>query len=338
MRLKRREPRRELEDHLGSPYIYFHLVHLPISEKLQFIGLFSRIILSNHGRCAIDERTTVPLVLIFHHAASLTNAWNESRERHQPRRNTYSQKYRPRFLKPQYLSLTQSLDMPTAVVTGANSGIGHAFAQLLIKEGYRVIAGDVTLGEPIKGLGCDVAPLDVTSSTSIEEFKKHVGDQPIDLLLNIAGIMAPHDKDSLEGIDHDVLHRTFAVNTYGPLLLTQALLPNLFRSPHPRVAVMSSRMGSISDNSSGGSYAYRASKAAVNALFKSLAVDLKPKNVIVLILHPGIVQTNIFGDVAEIKGSVSPAEAVSELWRVLMSKGMESTGTWWHRNGQELPW
>lgn len=150
--------------------------------------------------------------------------------------------------------------------------------------------------------------------------------------------MAPHGKDSLETVNYDALHKTFTVNTYGPILLTQALLPNLFASSHPRIAVMSSRMGSISDNSSGGSYSYRASKAAVNALFKSLAVDLKEKGVTVILLHPGIVKTNLFLGEGEVKGAVEADQAASELWRVLMGKGVESSGKWWHRNGEELPW
>jgi NAD(P)-dependent dehydrogenase (short-subunit alcohol dehydrogenase family) len=150
--------------------------------------------------------------------------------------------------------------------------------------------------------------------------------------------MAPNEQDTLESVDFPTLSRTFNVNTFGPILLTQALLPNILRSVHPRIAVMSSRMGSISDNSSGGSYSYRASKAAVNALFKSLAVDLKPRDVAVILLHPGIVKTNLGGTGAEAKVAVEAHQAATELWRVLMSKGIESTGRWFHRNGEELPW
>ncbi|KAF2185161.1 short-chain alcohol dehydrogenase-like protein [Zopfia rhizophila CBS 207.26] len=228
--------------------------------------------------------------------------------------------------------------MPTVIVTGANSGIGQAFAQILVKEGYKVIAADITIGDPIKSLGCENIQLDVASPESIQSFKSQVGDQPVDLLLNIAGVMAPHGQDTLSTVNADTLHRTFTINTFGPLLLTQALLPNLFAASHARVAVMSSRMGSIADNSSGGQYAYRGSKAAVNAFFKGLAVDLKPKNVTVVLLHPGIVKTNLGGADLEVEGAVMPDEAAGQLWRVLMSKGLESTGRWWHRNGEELPW
>jgi NAD(P)-dependent dehydrogenase (short-subunit alcohol dehydrogenase family) len=157
------------------------------------------------------------------------------------------------------------------------------------------------------------------------------------------GVMEPPESDTLETVNIAKLQKTFAVNTFGPLLLTQSLLPNLSASHHPRIAVVSSRVGSMGDNSSGGAYSYRSSKAAVNALFKSMAVDLKKKNVPVLILHPGIVRTNLDprwkkeGD-GDVQGAVEPEQAASELWKVLMSKGLESTGRFYHRNGEELPW
>jgi len=155
--------------------------------------------------------------------------------------------------------------------------------------------------------------------------------------------MVPHEKDTLETVDIAKLQMTFAVNTFGPLLLTQALLPNILASQHPRIAVVSSRVGSMGDNSSGGAYSYRSSKAAVNALFKSMSVDLKEKNVPVIILHPGIVKTNLDPrwkeeGKSDMQGAVEPEQAASELWRVLMSKGLESTGRFYHRNGEELPW
>jgi NAD(P)-dependent dehydrogenase (short-subunit alcohol dehydrogenase family) len=105
--------------------------------------------------------------------------------------------------------------------------------------------------------------------------------------------MEPPESDTLETVDLAKFQKTFAVNTFGPLLLTQALLHNILAAQQPRIAVVSSRVGSIGDNSSGGAYSYRSSKAAVNALFKSMAIDLKSRNVPVLILHPGIVKTNL---------------------------------------------
>jgi short-subunit dehydrogenase len=181
--------------------------------------------------------------------------------------------------------------------------------------------------------------LDVTSTESIEAFKKDLGDEPVDLLLNVAGVMAGSSKDGLKTTSLDVLEKTFAVNTFGPLLLTQALLPNLLASKSAKICIVSSRVGSIADNSSGGNYAYRASKAAVNSVGRSLAMDLKDKNVPVLLLHPGIVISNLQPDVKLPPEAVMPDEAASKLWEnVVKAKGMESTGTFWHREGFELEW
>ncbi|KAF1962853.1 NAD(P)-binding protein [Byssothecium circinans] len=230
--------------------------------------------------------------------------------------------------------------MPTALVTGANSGIGHALSQLLIKEGYDVIATDITISTPIKSLNCEYHQLDVTSPDSITSLKQKLGDRPIHLLLNVAGILPPVQQDKLPNVSLDLLQKTFAVNTFGPLLLTQALLPNIrsaiTKSTAPKIAVMSSRMGSIADNGSGGIYAYRASKAGVNAVFKSLAVDLKDEGVVVVLLHPGIVKTMLMGETGT--EGVEPEVAAKDLWEVLRGKGIEDTGRWWHRNGEELPW
>ncbi|ETS79047.1 hypothetical protein PFICI_08900 [Pestalotiopsis fici W106-1] len=231
--------------------------------------------------------------------------------------------------------------MPTAVVTGANSGIGHEFAKLLIKEGYDVHAVDVNNGTKLQSLSCQTSQLDVSSPESIAAFAASFGDErPLDLLLNVAGIMAPHEADALETVDMETLHRVFAVNTFGPLLLTQALLPALLRSSGPpKVGVVSSRVGSIADNSTGGLYAYRGSKAAVNAVFKNLSVDLGGRGVVVVILHPGIVRTGLDPSAHHASGeAVEPDEAAEKLWRVMRGKGLENTGRFWHREGYELPW
>ncbi|GME49193.1 Short-chain dehydrogenase/reductase SDR [Neofusicoccum parvum] len=227
--------------------------------------------------------------------------------------------------------------MPTAVVTGANSGIGHEFAKVLIKEGYEVHAVDVNDGPKLKSLDCKTSQLDVTSQDSINAFTQQYGDKPLDLLLNVAGIIdANHD--TLATINAQSLTRVFSVNTFGPLLLTQALLPNILRSPHPRLGYVSSRVGSITDNSSGGSYAYRASKTALNMVCKNLSLELKDKGVVVVILHPGIVRTGMTAGLPDSPEAVEPEEAAGKLYGVLVSKGLEDTGRFWHREGQELPW
>ncbi|KAF2090085.1 NAD(P)-binding protein [Saccharata proteae CBS 121410] len=228
--------------------------------------------------------------------------------------------------------------MPTAVVTGANSGIGHAFAQVLIKQGYDVTATDVQLGRKIRSLGCPTAELDVSSQASIDAFASSYSPPSLDLLLNIAGIMSGHEADSLARVNSQTLERLFAINTFGPLLLTQALLPKLLAAPHPKVGFMSSRVGSIADNSTGGMYAYRSSKAALNSICKSLAMDLKDKGVVVVIMHPGYVKTGLDPSTHGLAEAVEPDEAATKLWGVLRSKEIADTGKFWHREGQEIPW
>ena len=146
--------------------------------------------------------------------------------------------------------------------------------------------------------------------------------------------------DSRDTVNLKVMEKTFAVNTYGPLLLTQALLPNVLAAPAPRkICVVSSRVGSIADNSSGGYYAYRASKCAVNSFFKCLAVELKDKDVVVSMLHPGFTNTNLSPEIKTYPGVVEADVAASGLWKNIVSqKGLEDTGKFWHREGFELPW
>ena len=150
--------------------------------------------------------------------------------------------------------------------------------------------------------------------------------------------MPPKSSDALETITSSLLVHTYSANAFGPLLLTQALLPNLLASQSPRVYNVSSRVGSIADNSSGGAYAYRSSKAALNAISKSMAVDLKEKGVVVLLLHPGIVKTGLDPTSHELEAAVEPEVAAKDLWEVCKSKGMEGSGRFWHRTGEELPW
>lgn len=150
--------------------------------------------------------------------------------------------------------------------------------------------------------------------------------------------MYGHKEDSLGEIDAAILEKTFRINTFGPLLLTQALLPAVLKSKEPRLGFVSSRVGSIGDNSASGVYAYRSSKTALNMICKNLAIDLKPKNVVVSVLHPGFTITGLDPTVQSNPEAVQPEEAASKLWKVMKGKGIEETGKFWHREGYELPW
>jgi NAD(P)-dependent dehydrogenase (short-subunit alcohol dehydrogenase family) len=145
--------------------------------------------------------------------------------------------------------------------------------------------------------------------------------------------------DTLETVNLSTIETSFAINTYGPLLLTQALLPNILAASAPRrVAVVSSRVGSIADNTSGGMYAYRASKCAVNCFFKTLAVELKEKDVVVSMLHPGFTNTNLNADIGKLPGVVEPEVSAAGLWKLVQRTTLEETGKFWHRDGYELEW
>ncbi|CZT17207.1 uncharacterized protein RCC_03039 [Ramularia collo-cygni] len=228
--------------------------------------------------------------------------------------------------------------MPIAVVTGANSGIGHAIAELLIGEGYEVHAADHVVGEKLQALQCRLHRLDVRSQESIAGFKAQMAGKSIDVLLNVAGVMSAKETDTLTTVNKEILTKTFETNTFGPLLLTQGLLENLLAAENAKVGIVSSRVGSIGDNSTGGSYAYRASKAAVNSVGKSMACDLQEQGVVVTLLHPGIVRSGMNPDVAEFPEAVEPDVAAAQLWEVFKSKGIAETGRFWHREGYELPW
>ena len=171
--------------------------------------------------------------------------------------------------------------------------------------------------------------VDVTSDEAVAALARRLGDLSLDLLVNCAGIL---ERDDLETLDFDALRRQFEVNALGPLRVTRALLPRL--GAGAKVAIVTSRMGSIEDNGSGGYYGYRMSKAAVNMAGKSLAIDLKERGIAVCLLHPGFVKTDMTGH----RGDVTPEEAARGLIARIDALTLEETGTFWHASGRRLPW
>lgn len=196
----------------------------------------------------------------------------------------------------------------------------------------------MTIGDPIKSLGCKYFQVDVTSPDSINKFKTDFGDRPLDMLLNIAGIMVKPEQDSLMTTNLDALNKSFAVNASGVLLLTQSLMPNILAAQNAKIAIVSSRVGSMSDNTSGGLYSYRASKAAVNSIGVSLSVDLRPKGVTVVLLHPGINKTNLAGGLTGFGATFEPDVTAERLYKVVSERGIEDTGKFFQYEGNELQW
>ncbi len=221
--------------------------------------------------------------------------------------------------------------MNTYIVTGANRGIGLEYCRQLKKQEDNVIAVCRSASDELKDLGVSiVTDVDITSDNSINNFVKTLGTKTIDVLINNAGIV---ERISLDNLDYDSLRRQFEVNAIGTLRFTKALLPNL--KSGSKIIIMTSRMGSIDDNTSGGSYGYRMSKVALSMAGKSLSVDLKPRGIAVAILHPGLVQTRMTNFN---KSGITPEKSVKGLLDRINELNLDNTGTFWHANGEILPW
>ena len=217
-----------------------------------------------------------------------------------------------------------------ALVTGANRGIGLALCRQLAERGREVIAVCRTSSPALDALGVRVeAGVDVTSDDAVAALRRRLEGVTLAELVCNAGILR---EDDLDDVAFDDVRAQFEVNALGPLRVVKALRPNLRKGA--KVALITSRMGSIGDNGSGGSYGYRMSKAALNAAGMSLARDLKAAGVAVAILHPGWVKTEMTGDT----GNVDAAESARQLVDRVDALTLETTGGFWHANGQTLPW
>ena len=220
--------------------------------------------------------------------------------------------------------------MPTVLITGANRGIGLALTELYLQRGAKVVAVCRTLTDELKNSGADIIEdIDVSVPENVKTLQRMMQGKPIDILINNAGIFK---NESLDDMNFSTIEEQLAVNALAPLRVTHALLGNLRAGS--RIGLVTSRMGSIGDNGSGAYYGYRMSKAALNAAGKSLAVDLKPRNISVAILHPGMVSTRMVG----FSGNVSPEEAAQGLAARIDGLTMDNSGTFWHANGEVLPW
>lgn len=220
--------------------------------------------------------------------------------------------------------------MTLALVTGANRGIGLALVEQLVARGTNVIAACRTSSPRLADLGVEVvAGIDVTEPAADARLVDAVAGRTLDLVIQNAGILVWETPLSP---DFAAVMRQFEVNALAPLRLSLALLPNLRAGS--KIGLVTSRMGSIGDNSSGGGYGYRMSKAALNMAGKSLAHDLAPRGILVALLHPGMVKTDMIGG----RGQIEPGDAAAQLLARIDALTPESSGTFLHANGEALPW
>jgi NAD(P)-dependent dehydrogenase (short-subunit alcohol dehydrogenase family) len=216
------------------------------------------------------------------------------------------------------------------VITGANRGIGLELCRQVAARGDEVIAVCRRSSPELDALGVRIeAGVDVASDADVAALADRLGDTSVDVLVNNAGVLR---YQGLNDLDLDGIRQQFEINTLGPLRVTAALLPRL--GAGAKVAIVTSRMGCIGDNTSGSHYGYRMSKAAVNMAGVSLARDLAPRGIAVILLHPGHVRT----EMTRGTGNVEPAEAAAGLLARIAELTLEQSGTLRHASGDSLPW
>jgi NAD(P)-dependent dehydrogenase (short-subunit alcohol dehydrogenase family) len=231
--------------------------------------------------------------------------------------------------------------MPSVLITGANRGLGLEFARQYLADGWHVYA---TCRDPdaaselrqladVNGHKLRILALDVTDPTSIKTAAAELDGEPIDLLLNNAGVGGPRGQ-TIGNIDYAAWTKVLDVNTLGPLRVADAFVDNVARSERKLIVTLTSGMGSIADNTSGGAFAYRSSKAAVNMVMRSLAIDLAPREITCVVVNPGWVQTDMGGP----RANLAPAESVTRLRRLIDNLGPADSGKFFNHDSREYAW
>jgi NAD(P)-dependent dehydrogenase (short-subunit alcohol dehydrogenase family) len=232
--------------------------------------------------------------------------------------------------------------MNTALITGANRGIGFELARQYAADGWRVLAccRDPKKADVLNQLAAQypdrvqVHQLDVTDLTHIDQLSKALANESIDLLMNNAGVYPDDDFKGFGHTDYAKWMHAFQVNTMAPLKMAEAFVRQVAKSEKKIIATISSKMGSVDDNTSGGAYLYRTSKAAVNMVTKSLALDLKPQGITAVVFNPGWVLTDMGGPNAMI-----PVEqSVSGLRKVIARLTQADSGKFFNYDGAEIAW
>jgi len=231
--------------------------------------------------------------------------------------------------------------MPSALITGANRGLGLEFARQYLADGWQVYAAcrNPASASELRRLADDsdrrlrILAMDVTDPASIQATAGELDRQAIDVLINNAGIIGPRGQ-SIGNIDYEAWAEVLAVNTMGPMRVSEAFVEHVARSHRKLIVTLTSGMGSIGDNTSGGSIVYRSSKAAVNMVTRSLAIDLAPRGITCVVVNPGWVRTDMGGP----SGRLEPAESVNALRRLIATLGPEQSGKFFNHTGHEYPW
>ena len=219
--------------------------------------------------------------------------------------------------------------MPVVLITGANRGLGLEFARQYSEDGWEVVATVRESSAELDALGVRVEKLDMSDLDAVAGFGKRI--ESLDLLVANAGTYGPKSVES--PADARGWSETFAVNTIAPFLLAQAVLLQVSQARGKLIAI-STKMGSIEDNTSGGFIAYRSSKAALNASWRSLAIDVRPRGIVAAMFHPGWVQTRMGGPSAPLE----PEESVAGMRKVIAGLGPNQSGRFFADDGREVPW
>jgi NAD(P)-dependent dehydrogenase (short-subunit alcohol dehydrogenase family) len=231
--------------------------------------------------------------------------------------------------------------MPSALITGANRGLGLEFARQYLADGWRVYAAcrDPASASELHRLAeqaddkLRILAMDVTDPDSIHAGATELDGQAVDLLLNNAGIIGPRGQ-TVGNIDYQAWVEVLAINTMGPTRVSEAFVEHVARSDRKLIVTLTSGMGSIADNTSGGSIVYRSSKAAVNMVMRSLAIDLAPRNITCVVINPGWVHTDMGGPNA----TLEPSESISQMRRLIATLGPKQSGKFFNYTGREYPW
>jgi NAD(P)-dependent dehydrogenase (short-subunit alcohol dehydrogenase family) len=231
--------------------------------------------------------------------------------------------------------------MPSTLITGANRGLGLEFTRQYLADGWTVYAAcrdpesasELKQLEDAAGGKLLVVPIDVTDLESVKAAAAALDGEAIDLLLNNAGVMGERGQ-TVGSMDYEEWENVLDINTLGPMRMAEAFVEHVARSKRKLIVSLTSGMGSIADNSSGGWIAYRTSKAGLNMLTRSLAIDLAPRGISCVVVNPGWVQTGMGGPHA----TLTAAESIARLRRLIETLGPAQSGKFFNHNGREYPW